>query len=432
MTRPRGMIAPRRADRAATPVATRPKAAGAQAATSRWRSRSALAARGRRARRDARSSPCRSAPGPEYVPPARWPLAGRGGVRRAARRASTPACARHLELFADRQVVIIPGGIGVSGGRTELYGFVTDALWPAPRLDAAAGRRDPARARPGCSSASSSRSGASRSATTAARLHRRGPRLRQRRRAPRRPRGDRAARPRPGRASRSAATFRRTVVSRSPRPGLRGRHDPAHQLRPARGHDARRCARRWSAARARARRGPRAPPCARTCPRRSGSSRTAWNDLFRNGILDHDLKELCRVYVSRSVKCEYCGNQRSVQGASLGLHEGQYDELLELRGLAELQRAPEGRAGLRRGDRLAQRHRRRVLGAHARALLRARAGRARLHDRPDARPAELAAACSTSTTTRSSPAATPRWRRATRPREQVAARKAADDYWAKV
>jgi alkylhydroperoxidase family enzyme len=54
----------------------------------------------------------------------------------------------------------------------------------------------------------------------------------------------------------------------------------------------------------------------------------SWNDLFRNGILDHDLKELCRVYISRSVKCEYCGNQRSVKGASLGLHEGQYDELL--------------------------------------------------------------------------------------------------------
>src|SRR4051812_1833553 len=54
----------------------------------------------------------------------------------------------------------------------------------------------------------------------------------------------------------------------------------------------------------------------------------AWNDLFRNGILDHGLKELCRVYVSRTVKCEYCGNQRSVQGATLGLVEGQYDELL--------------------------------------------------------------------------------------------------------
>lgn len=54
----------------------------------------------------------------------------------------------------------------------------------------------------------------------------------------------------------------------------------------------------------------------------------SWRDLFREGIVDHDLKELCRVYVSRSVKCEYCGNQRSVQGAELGLFEGQYDELL--------------------------------------------------------------------------------------------------------
>jgi len=54
----------------------------------------------------------------------------------------------------------------------------------------------------------------------------------------------------------------------------------------------------------------------------------AWNDLFRNGVLDHDIKELCRVYISRSVKCEYCGNQRSEKGRSLGLEEGQYDELL--------------------------------------------------------------------------------------------------------
>ncbi len=54
----------------------------------------------------------------------------------------------------------------------------------------------------------------------------------------------------------------------------------------------------------------------------------AWDDLFRHGVLDHDVKELCRVYVSRSVKCEYCGNQRSVKGASLGLVEGQYDQLL--------------------------------------------------------------------------------------------------------
>ncbi len=53
-----------------------------------------------------------------------------------------------------------------------------------------------------------------------------------------------------------------------------------------------------------------------------------WRDLFREGVLDHGIKELCRVYVSRSVKCEYCGNQRSEQGRKLGLTEGKYDELL--------------------------------------------------------------------------------------------------------
>ena len=54
----------------------------------------------------------------------------------------------------------------------------------------------------------------------------------------------------------------------------------------------------------------------------------AWNDLFRNGIVDHPVKELCRVYVSHSVKCEYCGNQRSERGREQGLEEGKYDELL--------------------------------------------------------------------------------------------------------
>ena len=54
----------------------------------------------------------------------------------------------------------------------------------------------------------------------------------------------------------------------------------------------------------------------------------SWNDIFRNGIADHALKELCRVYVSRSVICEFCGNQRSVQGASEGLQEAHYDDLI--------------------------------------------------------------------------------------------------------
>jgi alkylhydroperoxidase family enzyme len=44
----------------------------------------------------------------------------------------------------------------------------------------------------------------------------------------------------------------------------------------------------------------------------------SWRDIFRNGILDHAIKELCRLYISRSVKCEYCGNQRSVKSVVSG------------------------------------------------------------------------------------------------------------------
>ncbi|HEY6200062.1 MAG TPA: hypothetical protein VI231_15725 [Candidatus Binatia bacterium] len=31
----------------------------------------------------------------------------------------------------------------------------------------------------------------------------------------------------------------------------------------------------------------------------------AWDLTFRNGVVDHALKELCRVYVSKSIDCEY-------------------------------------------------------------------------------------------------------------------------------
>jgi alkylhydroperoxidase family enzyme len=54
----------------------------------------------------------------------------------------------------------------------------------------------------------------------------------------------------------------------------------------------------------------------------------SWEAIFRNGVCDHAIKELCRVYVSRTVKCEYCGNQRSVQARAQGLGEAQYDDLL--------------------------------------------------------------------------------------------------------
>ena len=54
----------------------------------------------------------------------------------------------------------------------------------------------------------------------------------------------------------------------------------------------------------------------------------SWANLFHNGVVEHSLKELCRLYVSRSVKCEYCGNQRSAEGKSQGISEGKLDKLM--------------------------------------------------------------------------------------------------------
>ncbi|HMK67177.1 MAG TPA: carboxymuconolactone decarboxylase family protein [Stellaceae bacterium] len=53
-----------------------------------------------------------------------------------------------------------------------------------------------------------------------------------------------------------------------------------------------------------------------------------WQTVFREGVSDHAIKELCRVYVSRSVKCEYCGNQRSIKAAKQGVIEEDYLDLL--------------------------------------------------------------------------------------------------------
>lgn len=54
----------------------------------------------------------------------------------------------------------------------------------------------------------------------------------------------------------------------------------------------------------------------------------SWREVFKNGLADHAIKELCRVYVSKSVKCEYCGNQRSLKAAQQGLMEDDYTDLL--------------------------------------------------------------------------------------------------------
>ena len=31
----------------------------------------------------------------------------------------------------------------------------------------------------------------------------------------------------------------------------------------------------------------------------------AWERIFREGVLEHSLKELCRVYVSQTIECNY-------------------------------------------------------------------------------------------------------------------------------
>jgi alkylhydroperoxidase family enzyme len=54
----------------------------------------------------------------------------------------------------------------------------------------------------------------------------------------------------------------------------------------------------------------------------------SWRDVFHRGVADHAIKELCRIYVSRSVKCEYCGNQRSIKAAKQGIIEDDYLDLI--------------------------------------------------------------------------------------------------------
>ena len=50
-----------------------------------------------------------------------------------------------------------------------------------------------------------------------------------------------------------------------------------------------------------------------------------WDATFRQGVCDHAIKELCRLYITRTTNCQFCGNQRSTTAA---LPEYADDELL--------------------------------------------------------------------------------------------------------
>ncbi|MCC6948351.1 MAG: carboxymuconolactone decarboxylase family protein [Bradyrhizobiaceae bacterium] len=54
----------------------------------------------------------------------------------------------------------------------------------------------------------------------------------------------------------------------------------------------------------------------------------SWRDVFHTGVADHAIKELCRLYVSRSVLCEFCGNQRSIKAAKAGIAEDDVRDLI--------------------------------------------------------------------------------------------------------
>ena len=55
----------------------------------------------------------------------------------------------------------------------------------------------------------------------------------------------------------------------------------------------------------------------------------AWDKTFVNGVVPHDLKELCRLYVTKTVECGYCGAQRSSHASKID--EAVLDELINFR-----------------------------------------------------------------------------------------------------
>jgi AhpD family alkylhydroperoxidase len=54
----------------------------------------------------------------------------------------------------------------------------------------------------------------------------------------------------------------------------------------------------------------------------------SWQKVFREGVLDHSIKELARVFVAKTLDCGYCAGQRSHLS---GLTEREFDEVIEFR-----------------------------------------------------------------------------------------------------
>jgi AhpD family alkylhydroperoxidase len=57
----------------------------------------------------------------------------------------------------------------------------------------------------------------------------------------------------------------------------------------------------------------------------------SWQAVFREGVLDHSVKELARVFIAKSLDCGYCAGQRSHLGTAAGMTEREFDDVIEFR-----------------------------------------------------------------------------------------------------
>ena len=57
----------------------------------------------------------------------------------------------------------------------------------------------------------------------------------------------------------------------------------------------------------------------------------SWQQVFREGVFGHRVKELARVFIARSLECRYCAAQRSELGVAQGLTGRAFDEVIDFR-----------------------------------------------------------------------------------------------------
>ena len=157
-----------------------------------------------------------------------------------------------------------------------------------------------------------------------------------------------------------------------------------------------------------------------------------WRDVFKNGVADHKIKELCRIYVSRSVLCEFCGNQRSIKAAKCGpegrrlLGPDQFRVVTRNMTSGRRPRSPMPNASPGTCPRPTN------CGRGCTSISASPNWSRSAISSPSPWASSAGCARSTSSIIRFSPATTARWRRASRRWTSSRSSKQAADYWAKL